>query len=247
MPKQRNQVTASAQAGSANAIALSQTLGAAGSLSLNGALSGSINVSGAANVTSPGGPFAKTQVLEPSGGQAISTTAVVLSPAQNVLVTSAGNDSGINFTITGFDYGGSPISEVLTGANVGVATSALLYASVTSIKASGATAAAVTVGTGSTIYSPWLIVGAQRNEFQTNVRAFIGTTQTPATATYGIQATSDINLMNQVGGYADDIDTLITGQTTNLSSFPNAPWEGYRLFVTAGGPVTMRILENRTA
>jgi hypothetical protein len=246
MPVNRNQVSASAQTAVATAIALSQSLAGAGALTLNGALAQSnFAQSNNANVTNPGGPFSRSQIIVPSEGKPIANaTAAVLSPPQNVLITSGGNDSGINWTIKGYDYGGSPISEVLAGANAGVATSALLYSSVTSITSSGATASSVTAGTGSTIYSPWLITGAQRNEYQTNVRAFIAAGQT---ATYAIQATSDINIMKQTGGYADDVDTLISGQTQNLSSYPNAPWMAYRLQVTAGGPVTLRILENRTA
>jgi hypothetical protein len=245
MPKNRNQVTASAQAGSLTAIALSQTLGAAGVLLLNGALGGgSYPSSSAANVTEPGGPLSKTQILAPSAGQSIGQTAVVLSPPQSVIVASAGNDSGINWTVRGFDYGGSPLTETIAGGNIGNASTVNLFAAVTSISASGATAAAVTAGTGAAIYSPWLIVGAQRNEFSYQVRCFLGPA---ASANYDVQATSDINLMNQVGGFADDIVTVAAAQTGNLSSYPNAPWMGFRLKINSGGPVTLRILENRTA
>jgi hypothetical protein len=212
MPKNRNQEIVSAAAAAPTGIALSQTLGGAGPVTLNGAL-----------VT---------------GGVA------TLPAAQPITITSAGNDSGITFKITGTDYGGSPVSETLAGANAAAATSVQQYSMVTSIVASAATAAAITVGTAAAQYGPWLIVGAQRNEFQTNVRCFLAS---GGTANYDLQATSDIQIMNQVGGYADDIDTLLAAQTGNVSSFPNAPWMAYRLKVNSGGPVTLRILENRTA
>lgn len=212
MPKNRNQEIVSAATVNANGIALSQTLGGAGALTLNGSLA---------------------------------AAGIATLPAQQpITLTSAGNDSGITFAISGTDYGGSPVSEVLTGANAGVATSALQYSRITSIVASGATAAAVTAGTAVAQYGPWLIVGAQRNEFATNVRAFI---PVGGAANYDVQATSDIQIMNQVGGFADDVVTLAAAQTGNLSSFPNAPWMAYRLKVNTGGPVTLRILENRTA
>ena len=229
MPKLRNQSIVSAATAAPTAISLSQSLAAAGALLINGAL-------------------AATVQAFPSGAQ--STIANVLNAAgqsQPITITSAGNDSGLTWTISGTGYSGAPISETLAGGNAAAVTSLYNYATITSIKGSGATASTVTAGTGATQYGPWLIVGAQQNEFQTNVRAFIGTTQVPATATYNIQATSDINLMNQAGGYADDIDTLATALTQNVSSYPNAPWHGYRLVVTAGGPVTLRIIENRTA
>lgn len=208
MPKNRNQEIVSAATVNANGLALSQTLGGAGPLLLNGTLNG------------------------------------VLPAQQPITITSAGNDSGITFKITGADYGGSPISETLAGGNVAAATSALQYSTITSIVASAATAAAVTAGTGVAQFGPWLIVGAQRNEFSYQVRTFLAP---GGAANYDVQATSDINIMNQVGGFCDDLITLAAAQTGNLSSYPNAPWMAFRLKVNTGGPVTLRILENRTA
>jgi hypothetical protein len=246
MPKNRNQVTASAQAGSANAIALTQSVALGASVILNGALAIATGQNFAAStVTAPGGPLSKSQILEPAAGLPIANaTLVPLSPAQNVLITSAGDDAGVNFTIKGLDYGGSPISEVLAGANIGVATSALLYSQVNSITASAATAAAITVGTGSTLFSPWLILGAQRNHYEWLARTFF---PNAGSGTYDVQTTSDVNLMNNTGGYADDIDTVLSAQTTPQSSANNVPWMGIRLRVTAGGPVTLRVIESRTA
>jgi len=70
-----------------------------------------------------------------------------LDTARRVLITSAGNDSGITFTIAGTDVNGLPISEVVTGPNATTAQSALDYATVTSIKPSAAVATTVIVGT----------------------------------------------------------------------------------------------------
>ena len=72
-----------------------------------------------------------------------------------MLITSAGNDSGITFTITGTNWSGSTISEVVTGGNAGAVPSLLDYATVTSIKTSASTAAAITVGTNGVAASPW--------------------------------------------------------------------------------------------
>jgi hypothetical protein len=182
-----------------------------------------------------------------AGAGPLTLTGAALPAAQPITITSAGNDSTLTWTLTGTDYGGSPVTETLAGGNAAAVTSANSYASITSLVGSKATASTVTAGTAATQYGPWLIVGAQRNEFNYQVRTFIGTTAAPSTATYDVQATSDINIMNNTGGYADDIVTLASAQTGNLSSYPNAPWMAYRLRVTAGGPVTLRILENRTA
>lgn len=70
----------------------------------------------------------------------------VLTSYTNVLITSAGDDTGITFAISGFDDLGNAISENLTGANAGIATSTNKYQGLLSIIPSGNTAAAITVG-----------------------------------------------------------------------------------------------------
>lgn len=228
MPLNRNQTTATAGSAVVNGISLSQSLGGAGKLLLNGSLSAA---SPSPHTDSPAGA---------SAGPNVAT----LTPAQNVVIASAGNDSGINWTISGTDTGGSAISEVLAGANASGATSALLYASVTSIAGSGATASTVTAGTGVTVFSPWLVVGPQREHYEWLARTFLAP---GGSATYEVQVTSDPKLMIQTGGYADDIKAVLSAQTADSYSANNVPWTGIRLKVTAGGPVTLRWIPSRTA
>ena len=69
--------------------------------------------------------------------------------AYKVTITSAGDDSGDTFTIVGHKMGtdlGVATTEVVTGANAGVATSTNYYDSITSITASGASAGNVSIG-----------------------------------------------------------------------------------------------------
>lgn len=75
---------------------------------------------------------------------------------RRVAIDSDGNDSGIAFTIVGTDGSGSAISEVLTGANAGVATSVLSYKTVTSVLTSGAVATTVEVGSSAVADSQWV-------------------------------------------------------------------------------------------
>ena len=65
-----------------------------------------------------------------------------------VTITSGGDATGTVFTVTGTDAEGRTISEDITGASTGVATSTKYYADVTSvIRKSGTTGAvAITVG-----------------------------------------------------------------------------------------------------
>ena len=72
---------------------------------------------------------------------------IQLDTQRQIVIASVGNDSGITFTITGTSSTGAPVTEVLTGANVGTATSANTYYTITSIVPSGNTASTITAGT----------------------------------------------------------------------------------------------------
>lgn len=72
----------------------------------------------------------------------------VLDQPRRIIVTSAGNDSGITFTAYGTDWSGQPIqSKATAGGNTTAVDLGVSFATVTRIAASGATAAAITVGT----------------------------------------------------------------------------------------------------
>lgn len=72
---------------------------------------------------------------------------VVTDKPRRAAITSAGNDADKTFTISGLDWSGNPISEVLTGAAAGVAQSVYDYSAVYSIVASAEPAAGISVGT----------------------------------------------------------------------------------------------------
>ena len=74
-----------------------------------------------------------------------------------VIITSAGNDSGITFTITGIRVGdltNTVVSEVLTGPNATTVTSSNYYSRIDSIVASGASAGNVKIGTTGSLALP---------------------------------------------------------------------------------------------
>ena len=66
---------------------------------------------------------------------------------RRVLITSAGNDSGMSFTIVGTDWNGFSVSENLTGGNATGVYSIYDYATVVSVTPSANTASTVQVGT----------------------------------------------------------------------------------------------------
>lgn len=79
-----------------------------------------------------------------------------LDVQRRVIITSGGSDTGITFTLSGYDGQGAPISEVITGSASSTAQSVLSYKTITSILTSGAAASTVKVGTNTVADSQWI-------------------------------------------------------------------------------------------
>ena len=84
--------------------------------------------------------------LDLSGGALIASGTATFASGRVVTIKSAGDDSGITFTVAGTNEAGASISDVITGANIGVATGGKYFATVTSITTSDAAAGAVEAG-----------------------------------------------------------------------------------------------------
>jgi hypothetical protein len=132
----------------ANNICLSQSGVAATPLLINGSLGVAQYVNPSMGVTG-----AKVAYLPNSYGEQSITTAnsKAISPdiGRSVYITSAGNDSGITFTIVGIKNRSQPTlvsTEVVTGSNASVVSSTNTYSEIISITPSGNTASTVTVG-----------------------------------------------------------------------------------------------------
>ena len=95
-----------------------------------------------------------------AGSGALSLLANTVGPngyGYKLIITSAGDDSGITFTVTGIKVGdltNSVATEVITGANAGTVSSSNYYARVDSIVASGASAGNVKIGTTGSLALP---------------------------------------------------------------------------------------------
>lgn len=68
--------------------------------------------------------------------------------SRNVRLTSGGNDSGITFTVSGYDVYGFPMSETITGANAGVASGKKAFKYISGVTHTGSVAGTLTIGTG---------------------------------------------------------------------------------------------------
>jgi hypothetical protein len=109
-----------------------------------------------------------------------------LDASRKVIVTSAGDDTGITFAISGTDGNGNTIGEVLAGASGAAAQSALSYKSVTSIRTSGATDDAIIVGTN-TVADSQLV---RFDDYAANAQVAIQAT-VDGTVNYTVQQTMD--------------------------------------------------------
>jgi len=80
------------------------------------------------------------------GGALASGGSVTNASGRQVTILSAGNDSSKSFTVVGTDVNGSSLTESVTGANAGTATSSGYFKTIASITAVGNPAGNVSAG-----------------------------------------------------------------------------------------------------
>lgn len=170
-----------------------------------------------------------------------------LDLARRIIITSGGNDTGITFTLTGTDWSGAPISETITGASGGAASSVLDYLTVTSILTSGAVATTVTVGTNGVSGSPWV----RFDDFAANAQFALQAT-VAGTVNYSVQYTmEDPNVLtNQLPTttykwsrsavtWVDSADTAVVAATATKMSTGTVAFTFARVLLNSGsGTVT---------
>lgn len=83
-----------------------------------------------------------TAVVDPSG-----TTRYTLDVPRAVRIVSGGDDSGITYTINGYDFFGQPQTEAFAGAAIGTATGKKTWQSIISVTHTGSVAGTFTMGT----------------------------------------------------------------------------------------------------
>lgn len=109
-------------------------------------------------------------------GSKVTGGIAILDAPRRVIITSAGNDSGITFTVTGTRgtwWAQQSVTETIVGGNNavtgGVASTTQDFLTVTSIAASGATASTVTAGTDGVGSGPWVQWDKFVSDFQVSV------------------------------------------------------------------------------
>lgn len=182
-----------------------------------------------------------------SGGVATidSATASNTAIGRRVIVTSAGNDTGINWTVVGTNSRGNRISDTFAGASGGAAQSNLDFVTVTSITPSAAAAGAVTAGTNGVGSSPWQFM----NWDDTPINVAVAIELVIGSANYTIEYTFD-DPNNLRGGVAfalpfSDLSpaALIAASATKDGVF-TMPIAALRLTINSGtGTLRARILQ----
>lgn len=157
---------------------------------------------------------------------------------RRVDITSAGDDLLVTFTITGTNWYGTVISEVLTGADTAAATSVLSYQTVTGVLTSGATTSTVEVGSSATADSPWV----KFDDYAANAQTAVDVAVVSGSPNWDIETSMD--RPDSPGTYAyqnpaimawfDTLDANLVGETTSKSGFISITPLWGRLTVNSG-------------
>lgn len=175
-----------------------------------------------------------------SGDTIVFAGTATLDTQRRVIVTSGGNDTGINFTVNGTNALGASISDTFAGASGGAAQSNLDFMTVTSVTHTGSVASTVTVGTNGVGSTHWLGVNWHAQPFSVELAGIVAAGQT---VTWGWQYTRD-DPNNLPAGVAFprpfDHPILNNQVNTTLDSVINdGPVAAIRMIILAGtGTVT---------
>jgi len=119
-----------------NGVMESQQPAADGPMILNGALTDFSSTS-----------IAPAQTLAGAQDLALVDSRVYLAGNQYVVITSIGDETGVNFTITGVAQGNVGVTETIAGPNAGAVVTTKQFSQIISIASDGATSDDVEVGT----------------------------------------------------------------------------------------------------
>lgn len=112
---------------------------------------------------------------------------------RGVSITSISDLTGVNFTISGYDVYGQPMTQTLAGGNTATVTTKKAFYQIVSIAASGAIAANVSVGTSDLLGMPLVVpdlafitrIGYNNTLLQNAATCLKADATSPATASTG--------------------------------------------------------------
>lgn len=168
-------------------------------------------------------------------GVLASSGVVTLSDPQRLSVSCAGADAAKNFTITGTDYRGIPLSEVIAGSNGSITNGTKSFKTITSVVVSAATANAVTVGVLGAGEMPWVPMDVV-TPFAYHVDV--------GTATFTVEGTLD-SVQSTSDAVPDGHITIQASGGSDVGAVSTAPVRAIRVKVTAftSGDIIFRVLQ----
>lgn len=195
-------------------ISLSQTPLTAGDLTITGALA----TAGVATLTAAG-------------------------IGREIIITSAGDDSLITFTVYGTNPNGNSQTEVITGAATGVATGVQMFKTVTRIAVSAATAGAVKAGTNGVGATRWLPMNIHAQPVNISIGAVV-----TGTVNYSLNYTySDVNAVTDQNVWIPPTvwtDTTMVNKTANNDTTFSLPINALRILLNSGtGTVAATVIQ----
>jgi hypothetical protein len=188
--------------------------------------------------------LAASQTLTGAGFLTLVASSIV--PARFVTITSAGDDSGVLFTITGVGPNNETQTETVSGANAGAVTSTKTFAFVESIFADGATDGAVEAGVAQSGYSQWIPLDIYTPNQVTTLSATVS-----GTIDYSIEYTNedpfDHSFTHQVVPHPA-AGGAFTAATTSQTHFTTTLMRAVRYKVNSGdGSIRLTITQQSTA
>ena len=154
-----------------------------------------------------------------------------------ITLTSTGNISAVNFTITGTDIRGAALSEVIAGPNINTVSTTNNFYSVTSIAASAAVGTATSAGIGDTGTSQWIRVNYQI----TPVAIGLGVNVTGAINWTIKQTTSNVETSEPIAAeISNHSDIDLVAQGVSRQGNYTVPFGAFKLTVNSasGGSLT---------
>lgn len=134
---------------------------------------------------------------------------IVLDVPRSVTLTSAGNISAVNFTITGYDQYGQRMTQTLAGPNANTVATTKTFKSVESVVASGAVGTNTSVGFNDRLGFPYRLKDLGYIISQKWNGAVEAATPVLGDATAPTAATGDVRGAITVGSAADGVKRLV--------------------------------------
>jgi len=169
-----------------------------------------------------------------------------LAAAQLVTITTAADETGRTFTITGTDADGNAQSETVTGVNNTTVSTVYYYKTVTTVSVDDDTAGAIIVGTVASNGAVSPTIEVNLNEHGDNFKYLLhgvitgSTTQAVETC---VSPPSEFVSVQKSGTWI--AATTFTGKTASFASLANLPAKTVRLKLSSytSGGATLTIIE----